>query len=786
MKAEFDELLSGAGDKSNREVATELARGGFRVFPIRDWGDGDGLKPIKKFPQLASTDIGRVISWWATWPDACVGLATGDGSDVAVLDLDVKNGKDGVASLADIGLSDLAALSPVRVKTPSGGWHLYFRNDDRLRNSVDLLRQGSGIDVRTDGGFVYAPGSLKNGRRYAPEGAPLGYADLPPFPDVLIRDERAAGHNEQADEPLAFAPGDLEQVLSALSIDVIDNRETWIKLGQALHHQFNGRDEGFRLWMSTSERGAKYLQGSSEAKERRRYDRFGRQHGKAVTMATVLQWAREAETLRLLETMDDDGAAFDELSETGDEFDSLLLPVAPVDDLACFDLSPAEKAAAAKPGKSRDPIIERMNRKHAVVAHHGRTLITTLQDDDSVAFGTMADLNTLYANVRRTFTIGKGDKATEKSEAVSAYWVRHEDRATYERLTFEPGATRPKTLNLWRGWNVEPDQAASCALFLEHVRKVICRGNPDHAEYVFGWMAHLIQHPAQKPGVALVLRGGKGAGKDTVADYLAAVIGRRHVPTVSHENHITGNFNKRLEAALLLHCQEGSWAGDRKAEGVLKYLVTSDHVEIERKGIDSFQLPSFLRIFISSNAEWAVPASADERRWAVFNVSDARCGDDAYFASLRAEMKGRGPAALLAWLQAYDLAGFNVRKAPDTAGLLDQKIASLHNVEAWWHEVLTAGDLPGTFHDESDWQQDGKRILCETLRHAYAEWMRQRRYDGETLSDQHFGRRLQAICPEVVRVRPNTPGRQRHYVVPKLESCRKQFNDWIGSEVDWT
>ena len=111
-----------------------------------------------------------------------------------------------------------------------------------------------------------------------------------------------------------------------------------------------------------------------------------------------------------------------------------------------------------------------------------------------------------------------------------------------------------------------------------------------------------------------MLRGENGTGKDTVAEYVAAMIGRRHAPTVSHENHIVGNFNRRLESALLLHVQEGSWAGDRKAEGVLKYLVTSDRIEIERKGIDSISLPSFLRLFISSNADWTVPASADERR----------------------------------------------------------------------------------------------------------------------------------------------------------------------------
>lgn len=297
----------------------------------------------------------------------------------------------------------------------------------------------------------------------------------------------------------------------------------------------------------------------------------------------------------------------------------------------------------------------------------------------------------------------------------------------------------------------------------------------------------MVQRPDEKPGVALVLRGGKGAGKDTVADYLAAMIGRRHVPTVSHENHIVGNFNRRLEAALLLHVQEGSWAGDRKAEGVLKYLVTSESVEIERKGIDSFSLPSFLRIFISSNADWTVPASADERRWAVFNVSDARRGDTAYFSRLRAEMNDGGPAALLAWLQAYDLSGFDVRKAPDTVGLLDQKIASLRNIEAWWYDILSSGELPGWLSGQEHWQERSCRVPCDALRGEYLTWIRQRRFDGEPLNDRRFGVRLRELAPTIESVRPaGTPRPSRQYVIPSLTACRQQFCGWIGGQVDWT
>lgn len=449
-----------------------------------------------------------------------------------------------------------------------------------------------------------------------------------------------------------------------------------------------------------------------------------------------------------------------------------------------FDEEDPEDFETAKPESKCDPIVASLNRLHAVVAHQGRTLITTEDPDGLVNFGTATDLHTFYANQRRIVPGGK----TERTEPISQYWLRHSERRTFPRgVAFAPGTSPKGALNLWRGWAVAPNPSASCQLLLNHIREVVCCGNSDHEAYVLGWLAHLVQQPDKKPGVALVLRGGKGAGKDTLADYLARVIGRRHVPTVSHENHIVGNFNRRLEAAMVLHVQEGSWAGDRKAEGVLKYLVTSDTVEIERKGIDSFSLPSFVRLFISSNAEWAVPASADERRWAVFNVSDARQGDSAYFSALRAEMHGEGPAALLAWLEAYDLTGFDVRKAPDTEGLTEQKIASLKNLEAWWHEVLNRGEVSGGMDYLHDWQTEPLQINCDTLREVYTRWLRDHRFQGEPANEIQFGRRMHNLVPSLKLVRPGgKPRPPRKYVMPVLDDCRALFAKYLGGAVSWS
>ena len=71
-----------------------------------------------------------------------------------------------------------------------------------------------------------------------------------------------------------------------------------------------------------------------------------------------------------------------------------------------------------------------------------------------------------------------------------------------------------------------------------------------------------------------------------------------------------------------LFADEAYWAGDKKAESVLKGLITEPTLLIEQKGIDAVQWPNRLHVLMAANADWVVPASYDERRFAVFDVSN--------------------------------------------------------------------------------------------------------------------------------------------------------------------
>jgi hypothetical protein len=149
-----------------KRAALYIARRGLAVFP---------LKPRDKIPlsyshgcKDATCSPERIEAWWSKHPDANIGVATGKASDMFVLDIDMKHGKNGEASLQAIETKFGKLPATVEAITPSGGRHLYFKLPDfdgapEVSNSVDKI--GHGLDVRGTGGYVVAPPVI--GKPYA-------------------------------------------------------------------------------------------------------------------------------------------------------------------------------------------------------------------------------------------------------------------------------------------------------------------------------------------------------------------------------------------------------------------------------------------------------------------------------------------------------------------------------------------------------------------------------------------------------------------------------------------
>lgn len=438
----------------------------------------------------------------------------------------------------------------------------------------------------------------------------------------------------------------------------------------------------------------------------------------------------------------------------------ILQPSQPSQPLGARNVLIPQTATAAQ-------YLELMNRKHAVVMEGGKTVVIKFVGENEIEFSNRRDLESFYANI----WVQEGDTR----EALGRWWWLHRNRRQYEEIVFDPrGNTPPEVYNRWRGLAVEPKRG-KWDLYANNLKENMCHGNPLHYNYLLDWMAHAVQKPEEKPGVAVVLRSDeRGTGKSTTCKYFAELFGP-HGLEVAAAEHATGKFNGHLEMLVVLVINEAIWAGDHAAESVLKSLITEPSITIENKFRAVKQQPSYLRVMMTANSSWVVPAGWSERRFFVLEASSRGLGNPLYWTLLAKQMREGGLAAFLYDLLERDISTFNPREVPVTEALVDQKIQSLDDTTRWLLSCLERGTWS---EKHGTWQTEiGRNELYELYLESGAKLGGKRTRAMQT----ELGRLLTRVFPGCVdgpRIRL-AGSRVRHYLFPPLEQARAEFARYL-------
>lgn len=431
--------------------------------------------------------------------------------------------------------------------------------------------------------------------------------------------------------------------------------------------------------------------------------------------------------------------------------------------------------------------LEKMNAEWSLVLIGSKVAMVREQphakEEDRVRVVQVDSFHKLYNN-KPTQVIGADGKI--KTISWSKRWESERHRRQFDGIEFWPNPEgAPGTrgyLNLWQGFSFRPDlDAGSWNVLKDHLLTNICDGDRALYTWVFAWFAHMLQRPRERPGTAIVIRGLMGSGKSLLGEIMGSLIAP-HFFQVDDPRYITGQFNAHMSACLLLQAEEAVWAGDKVAEGRLKGLITSKTQMIESKGVDPYRLDNFVRIMMTSNEDWVVPAGKDERRYCVLDCAPNVKENHDYFGEMMEELENGGRQALLADLLSFDLATVNLRKIPRTGALLQQKLRSLDSVDQFIFERLYEGTL---LRADDIWQPFGqvfKQSLYEEYLTAADKVGIKRRADLN-----QFGKSLLKLIPATRDARPRTSdgSRKRVYIFPELADCRRSFEEAVGQAVDW-
>jgi len=448
------------------------------------------------------------------------------------------------------------------------------------------------------------------------------------------------------------------------------------------------------------------------------------------------------------------------------------------------------------------PDLREMNLKYAFVhSVGGKPMIKTMTYNDYyekkiVEFISPESLYLRYANK-------PAPERTERGSAVplGKWWFGHQYRKDYDAITFEPdkpsgeypvkdglkllrGKLRDVSedvyviyFNMWEGFAV-PSVRGSWKYTKRHIFDILCNKDRHKYKYVIKWFAWTVQNPGKRAEVALIFKGKKGAGKGTILQAFVKLFGR-HGMVISNKEQMVGKHNDHLAMTSFLYADEIEI--DNDTEGVLKNLITEPSLTTEPKFRGVRTSKNCLHIAMATNADWVIPATEDERRYFVNEVSDTyaegispRPVIKAHFKHINDELYEKDNSGLKAMF--YDLKNRKLGKwhprydVPKTDELRRQIAMSLPKLKYAFMDMLDEGIFPGKL------QSGEYRISNGNL----LEHLQNKEQGNKSLT----GKSLAKLCKDL-DIQVYKSGGSRYYTFPQLGKIREIWDLRMNKHSDW-
>lgn len=310
-----DMTMKRGQDSTMLQAALLYAAEGLFVFPVHSIGangectcsDGAQCRTPGKHPLIgdwqhkATRDADTIRQWFRRHPHANIACHVGK-SGMAVIDVDPRNG--GEESFVQLQREHGPIRSEMETLTGGGGNHFFFRAPANAHLPAKLA---DGIDLQRGDKYVVLPPSLHaSGKLYAWAGGKgidgrCMLDDLPEWcangPRLRVVQTVTADGLDDDDE---FSPENravnmrhaeerernFERTPGALKMIPAEDRDTWLKMGMAVHDAFG--DDGRPMWDEWSETSSKYDADEQE----RTWQGFKSRPGN-VTIASVFHLAQK-------------------------------------------------------------------------------------------------------------------------------------------------------------------------------------------------------------------------------------------------------------------------------------------------------------------------------------------------------------------------------------------------------------------------------------------------------------------------------------------------------------
>jgi len=275
------------------------------------------------------------------------------------------------------------------------------------------------------------------------------------------------------------------------------------------------------------------------------------------------------------------------------------------------------------------------------------------------------------------------NEKNDESTSFFKTWSKDRTKRTYKNLVFDPSTTEniDNQYNIFKGFNfikkIEDDEyeEEGVNLFLNHL-KLLCNHEEEATQYLIQYIADIFQNPQNLPGIAIVMIGDQGTGKDIVVEFIQNIIGKEYLTKTANFNSLFGTFNCALKNKLVIRINEVSGKDGYGQKEKLKDLITESDIIINEKGLKQYTLKNYARLIMYSNSENPIEIPTDNRRYWVVKTAD-KMNDDYYIKIRKNMINSKVLHSIYSYFMNLDISKFNIRKFPVTKKM---KIMEEHNI----------------------------------------------------------------------------------------------------------
>jgi len=597
-------------------------------------------------------------------------------------------------------------------------------NSPRVRLVLPLSRDVSGVEYRAiseafcashdaftfdecshkPNQFMFLPSCPVDGARWSlsGEGAAVdvdkflsvgGGASV--FDNVTVGDGDSLDDDEDftRDLPLNMSDDEVQGLLFAYEAQGLEY-DAWLKVGQALHHQYQGSDKGLDLWVSWSSLSDKH----DAKKMRKKYNSFGTWTGARFTMASIAWHVKQqgGVVASVFDTLRGEAQGAKGYSD----YLALKKRICAMNDSVLHDDMRSTLAADIVAACGKEIGLSKSEIKKAFCFGGGgkveKSGDTVAASPDWLTDWVYVEKLCEFANTRLNYSI--------KREAFNAKYNRMEDVKSAEMLASDYALTCCELLTCvdkmywpsfgvtfeydnklmlnsyvdsgYKSVTIDDTNKHAIDLFLTHISNVLV--DEREQRILIDWLAYVVQNAGKRINWAILLQGAQGTGKSYFAKVLEWVLGSN---AKSLDPSALGErFTGWAHGAVVNIVEEIRIKGDDKWRIMdrLKPFITNSMIQIEEKGRDHRTVPNFTNYLLLTNYKDALPITNDDRRFCVmygriqnetelFDYFGGRDATGDYFEYLFAESE-KHAGAIKTFLLKYKISDdFKASgRAPDT------------------------------------------------------------------------------------------------------------------------